>query len=299
MTILLTGVTGQVGSALIPICESLEPVIAADRNVLDLSNPAGLDHRLSELSPSLIINPAAYTAVDKAEDERDLAFRVNAEAPGVLARWAAKRDVPLIHFSTDYVFDGQGTTPFRESDAAQPLSVYGQSKLEGEQTIRSAGGACLVVRTSWVYDAVGNNFMRAIARLGAERDSLRIVSDQFGAPTSAAFIAVTVGRMLAGGLDEFGTRCRHADGLVHVAAGGVTTWHGFAAAILDGLRARGHRVVTSRIDPITTAEYPTRAQRPKNSRLDLTRLKAVFDVTPPRWDSLLPEELNRFAGSSG
>jgi dTDP-4-dehydrorhamnose reductase len=182
MRILLTGVTGQVGAALRASLETLGSVVAADRNLLDLSRPELLAAALDRTAPELVVNRAAYTAVDRAEDERELAFRVNGEAPGVIARWAAGRGVPLVHFSTDYVFDGSGERPWREDDPTGPLSAYGASKLAGEDAIRSAGGPHLIIRTSWVCAAVGSNFLRTIARLTRERRELRIVADQVGAP---------------------------------------------------------------------------------------------------------------------
>ena len=199
MRILLTGVTGQVGAALRAPLECAGALVAADRSRLDLAQPENMAAALDEMAPDLIVNPAAYTAVDRAEDERELAFRVNAEAPGAMARWAASRGVPLIHFSTDYVFDGGGTRAWREDDATGPLSVYGASKLAGEDAIRSAGGPHLVVRTSWVYAATGANFLRTIARLARERDELRIVADQIGAPTSARLIADAVAKIVGKG----------------------------------------------------------------------------------------------------
>jgi dTDP-4-dehydrorhamnose reductase len=192
MQILLTGITGQVGAALRPPLESAGSLVAADRNRLDLARPDRVASVLDDIAPDLIVNPAAYTAVNRAEDERDLAFRVNAEAPGAMARWAASRGVPLIHFSTDYVFDGGGARPWREDDATGPLSTSGARKLAGEDAIRAAGGPHLVIRTPWVYAATGTNFLRTIARLARERDELGIVSDQIGAPTSAWLIADAV-----------------------------------------------------------------------------------------------------------
>ena len=185
MRIVVTGVTGQVGRALVTPLAQLGTVVPADRSVLNLAEPATLAGALDHLAPDLIVNPAAYTAVDRAEDERDLAFTINGEAPGVIAEWAARREVPLVHFSTDYVFNGQGETPWREDSPTGPLSAYGESKLAGEEAIRAANGAYLIVRTSWVYAAQGANFLRTIARLARERTELKIVADQIGAPTSA------------------------------------------------------------------------------------------------------------------
>ena len=201
MRILVTGVSGQVGGALVARLPASATVLAADRSVLDLAAPQTIAGTLDRLAPDIVFNPAAYTAVDKAEDEPELAMRVNAEAPGAMARWAAARDVPLVHFSTDYVFDGSGERAWREDDAPQPLSVYGATKLAGENEIRSAGGTFLIVRTSWVYAAAGKNFLRTIARLARERSELRIVADQIGAPTSAALIGDVVAGMLSEGME--------------------------------------------------------------------------------------------------
>jgi dTDP-4-dehydrorhamnose reductase len=295
MRILVTGVTGQVGGALVARLPQCAAVLAADRSVLDLAQPQAIGATLDRLMPDIIFNPAAYTAVDKAEDEPELARRINAEAPGALARWAAAHDVPLIHFSTDYVFDGSGERPWREDDAPAPLSVYGATKLAGENAIREIGGAFLIVRTSWVYAAEGKNFLRTIARLAGERAELRIVSDQIGAPTSAALLGDVAAGMLSEGLEALRELCARADGLVHLTAAGETSWCGFADAIVDGLRARGATLKTERVVPIATDEYPTKARRPHNSRLDCTRFAQVFGIMPPAWQISLAPELDRLA----
>jgi dTDP-4-dehydrorhamnose reductase len=297
MRILVTGVTGQVGGALVERLRSLGSIVAADRAMLDLARPEEIRPALDRIAPDLIINPAAYTAVDRAEEEADLAFRVNAEAPGAIARWAAGRGVPLIHFSTDYVFDGGGFRPWREGDPTGPLSVYGASKLAGEDAVRAAGGAHLVIRTSWVYAAEGANFLRTIGRLARERAELRIVADQFGAPTSAALIADAVSPIVATKGTALADRFAAAGGLVHIAASGETSWHGFAAAIVDGLRTRGVALAATRVTPIATADYPTKARRPANSRLDLTRLKQAFGIETLQWQDALARELDRLAKS--
>jgi dTDP-4-dehydrorhamnose reductase len=293
MRILVTGVTGQVGGALASRLAGTHAVVAANRGVLDLSMPAAIAGRLDELAPNLIINPAAYTAVDRAEDERELAFRINAEAPGAIARWAAARGVPLVHFSTDYVFDGSGERPWREDDRTGPLSAYGASKLAGEDAVRAAGGMHLIIRTSWVYAAKGANFLHTIVRLAAERKELRIVADQCGAPTSAEVIAEAVTGIVAAGGPPLAKRFAAAGGLVNVATSGVTSWHGFAVAIVDGLKVRGVPIAVGDIVPIRTEDYPTKAKRPANSRLDLSRLKRVFGIETPAWDAALTVELDR------
>jgi dTDP-4-dehydrorhamnose reductase len=291
LRILITGVTGQVGSALIPRLSAFGTVVPADRRMLDLTRPGEIAARLQELAPDVIVNPAAYTAVDKAEGDREAAFVVNEAAPRAMARWAADADVPLVHFSTDYVFDGSGTAPWKETDTPSPLSVYGASKLAGEVAIREVGGPHLIARTSWVYAPGGANFFRTIMRLAREREELRIVADQHGAPTSAAIIADTIAAMFADphGLSDVIAR---AGGLLHLTASGSTSWHGFATAIVDGLRSRGVVLKAERITPIATSDYPVAAQRPLNSRLDLTKLSRVMTAPPPDWSNGLATTLD-------
>jgi dTDP-4-dehydrorhamnose reductase len=282
LRILVTGAAGQVGSALIPRLSAFGTVIAADRQLIDLSRPGDIGARLDEVAPDVIINPAAYTAVDKAEDDRETAFVVNESAPRAMARWAADANIPLVHFSTDYVFDGSGTTPWTETDTPSPLSVYGASKLAGEMAIQEAGGPHLIARTSWVYAPNGANFFRTIMRLAQEREELRIVADQHGAPTSAAIISDTLAAMFADpcGLSDVIGR---AGGLLHLTASGSTNWHGFATAIVDGLRSRGMTLKADKITPIATSDYPVKAQRPLNSRLDLAKLSRVMARPTPHW----------------
>ena len=295
MRILLTGVTGQLGRAFIGPLGRLGQVVPADRLLLNLAEPEQLSQALDRLAPDLIINPAAYTAVDRAEEERDLAFAVNAEAPGVIAQWAARMQVPLVHFSTDYVFDGQGETPWREDSQTGPLSVYGQSKLAGEEAIRAAGGRHLVVRTSWVYAAQGTNFLRTMARLARERTELRVVADQVGAPTSANVIVNAMVQLLEENLGDLAQSFARAEGIVNLAASGETTWYGFASRIFEGLRGRGVPLAVQSIVPLRTEEYPTKAKRPRNSRLDLARLWQVFGICTPMWDEALEVELSELA----
>ena len=303
MRILVTGVSGQIGGALAARMPGSATTIGADRGMLDLAAPQLIPAALDRLAPDIIVNPAAYTAVDKAEDEGELALRVNGEAPGVIARWAAARGVPLLHFSTDYVFDGSGDRPWREDDATRPLSAYGLSKLAGENEVRTAGGTSLILRTSWIYAATGKNFLRAISGLARERKELRVVADQIGAPTSAALIGDIVAGMLGGGSASLRERCRLSGGVIHVAASGEVSWHGFARAIVEGLKARGIKLAVEQVMPIGTEQYPTKARRPRNSRLDLTRLHNVFGITPPRWQDALSPELDHlareFRGASG
>ena len=295
MRIVVTGVTGQVGKALVTPLAQLGTVVPADRSVLNLAAPATLAGALDRLAPDLIVNPAAYTAVDRAEDERNLAFTINGEAPGVIAEWAARRDVPLVHFSTDYVFNGQGETPWREDSPAGPLSAYGESKLAGEEAIRTADGTYLIVRTSWVYAAQGANFLRTIARLARERTELKIVADQMGAPTSARVIADAVTGLLAAEPQNLEARFKRAGGIINIAASGETSWHEFATAIVEGLRARGVQLAVQAIVPLRTEDYPTKATRPHNSRFDLMRLRDVFGLVTPSWREALETELDVLA----
>jgi dTDP-4-dehydrorhamnose reductase len=295
MRILVTGVTGQVGKALTERLKPLGDVVPADRSVLNLAEPGTLAEALDRLSPDMIVNPGAYTAVDRAEDERELAFIVNGEAPGVIARWASRLQIPLVHFSTDYVFDGQGETPWHEDSPPAPLSAYGASKLAGEAAIRAANGPHLIVRTSWVYAAKGANFLRTIARFARERSELKVVADQVGAPTAARVIADTIAGILAADSDNLPQRFAKANGLVNIAASGETSWHGFAVRIVDGLRARGIELAVQSIALLRTEEFSTRAKRPKNSRLDLTRLNEAFGLITPSWTDSLELELDKIA----
>jgi dTDP-4-dehydrorhamnose reductase len=296
MRILLTGVTGQVGSALCAPLSEFSTVWQADRGQLDLSQPATLSNALDRLKPDLIVNPAAYTAVDLAEDERELAFRVNSDAPAAMAQWAARHNVPLLHFSTDYVFDGSGEAAWREDDRPAPLSVYGASKLAGERAIIVSGCRHLIVRTSWVYAAQGRNFLRTMARLAGERQELRIVADQFGAPTSARIIADAVVKILRDELSGSSDLFKNDGGLIHLSASGATSWHGFADAIIAGLKRRGVKLETERLVAIATSEYPTKATRPRNSRLDHQRLNSRYGIVMPPWHAALALELDKLTG---
>ncbi|MGL3110391.1 dTDP-4-dehydrorhamnose reductase [Bradyrhizobium sp. BR 1432] len=294
MRILLTGTGGQVGGALQPVLARLGTIIAPNLNDFDLSKPDRLVGVLDTFQPDLIINPAAYTAVDRAEDERELAFRINAGGPEVIAKWAAKRRVPLVHFSTDYVFDGSGKAPWHEDSQTGPLSVYGASKLAGDTAICAAGGPHLIARTSWVYAAKGANFLRTIARLAAERKELRIVADQIGAPTTARTIANAIADIVLPNLSNLNELFARKGGVVNLVCAGETSWHGFASAIVAGLRSRGLRLEVESVIPIATADFPTKAIRPGNSRLDLSRLKKQFGVTMPNWQEALSVELDDF-----
>ena len=285
MTILLLGANGQLGQELRRALAPLGSMVATTRSgalpdgtaceVADFDQPASLAALLDRVQPTVVVNAAAYTAVDRAEEDRDAAFRANAEAPGVLARWCAQAGVPLVHYSTDYVFDGQGTRPYREDDATSPLGVYGASKLVGEQAVRAAGGRHLIFRTAWVYASHSANFLRTMLRVGAERDVLRVVADQIGTPTPAALIA----DVTAQALQHDGA----LSGTWHLTAKGETSWHGFAEAIFAEAVATGVLPRAPKVEAITTAEYPTPAKRPAYSHLDVAKLEQDFGVALPSW----------------
>lgn len=285
MTILLLGANGQLGQELQRALAPLGTIVATTRSgalpdgsaceVADFDQPASLAALLDRVQPTVVVNAAAYTAVDRAEGDRDAAFRANAEAPGVLAQWCAQAGVPLVHYSTDYVFDGQGTRPYREEDATAPLGVYGASKLAGEQAIRAAGGRHLIFRTAWVYASHSANFLRTMLRVGAERDVLRVVADQVGTPTPAALIA----DVTAQALQHDGA----LSGTWHLTAKGETSWHGFAEAIFAEAVATGVLPRAPKVEAITTAEYPTPAKRPAYSHLDVAKLEQDFGVVLPSW----------------
>ncbi len=285
--ILLTGINGQVGWELQRTLQPLGEVIALDRGQLDLTQPEQIRMVVQALKPALIVNPAAYTAVDKAESEPELAQAINGNAPGIFAEEAKRLDALLVHYSTDYVFDGEKTAPYVESDAPQPMGSYGRTKLAGEQAIVASGCRHLVFRTCWVYGRRGHNFMRTMLRLAAERDELRVVDDQFGAPTWSRMIAETTALALA----------RHAgqQGIYHLAAAGECSWHGFAAAIVDEANAFGILNKRPPVRRIASADFPTPTRRPASSRLDCTRLAQDFGLRLPSWQSQLNSCLAEFA----
>ena len=284
-TILLTGSTGQVGFELARSLQGLGKVVALDRSALDLSDLDSLRRTVREVAPALIVNPAAYTAVDKAETEYDLAMRVNAEAPGLLAEEAKRLNAGLIHYSTDYVFDGQKQGPYDEDDAVAPQNVYGKSKLAGEQAIAVAGGMHLIFRTSWVYGARGKNFLLTMLRLGAEREELSVVGDQFGAPTWCNTIATMTAHVLAQAMrsGDWHEWWQANNGIYHLTASGSTTWRDFAEAIFEQSPLERKPAVK----PISAASYPTAAKRPTNSRLSNEKLAARFRIRAPDWREAL------------
>jgi dTDP-4-dehydrorhamnose reductase len=279
-TLLLTGVNGQVGWALRRSLQGLGQIVAPTRDALDLADPDALRATVRAVQPTLIVNPAAYTAVDQAEQEPERAQAINGTAPGVLAEEAKRLGIPLIHYSTDYVYSGAGTEPWRETDATDPQNVYGASKLAGEDAIRAVDGDHLILRTSWVYGARGKNFLLTMLRLGQTRDSLSIVADQFGAPTWCETIADLTAHIVALRPDWRGVR-----GVYHLANTGETSWFGFAQAIFAEVARRGGNVPT--LHPIPTSAYPLPAKRPANSRLALDKLASTFGLVPPAWDEAL------------
>lgn len=283
MNILLTGKNGQVGWELARALLPLGNVAAFDHAGLDLAVAAAVRRKLDEVRPDAIVNAAAYTAVDRAESEPELASAINAAAPALLAQEAARRGALLIHYSTDYVFDGAKAAPYVETDPTAPLGAYGRSKLAGEEGIRAAGCEHLIFRTSWVYGARGANFLRTILRLAAEREELRVVNDQIGAPTWARLIAEATAHALKQAMRERRDGAFRS-GTYHLAAAGETSWHGFASAIVAGRGGLRVKAVT----PIATADYPLPAPRPANSRLDTAAFRARFDLVLPDWRDCLP-----------
>ena len=287
MKILLLGKNGQVGWELQRSLAPLGELVALDRHSTeadggcgDLSNLQGLRDTVRRLRPTVIVNAAAHTAVDKAESEKALAHTINAEAPGVLSSAAREVGALLVHYSTDYVFDGSGTTPWREDAATGPLSVYGQTKLAGEQAIAASGASHLMFRTSWVYAARGGNFAKTMLRLAQERDRLTVIDDQWGAPTGADLIADVTAQAIRQALRE-----PAAQGIYHLSAAGETHWNGYARFVIDTARQLkpGLAITAQEVAPVPTSAFPTPARRPLNSRLDTTRLRDTFGLTLPDW----------------
>ena len=280
MRILVTGGAGQVGWELRRTLANFGEVVAPARDVLDLAEADSIVAAVRGLRPHLIVNAAAYTAVDKAESEFDRALRINGDAPRILAEEAALTGAALVHYSTDYVFDGTKPEPYLESDAVAPINAYGRTKLAGEQGVMAAGAAHLILRTSWVYGPRGKNFLLTMLKLAKERKELKVVDDQIGAPTSARLIAEAAAAAIArsivdGRLDLDGFRA--SGGLYHLTAAGRTSWYGFAQAILAGKDG------VAKLSPIPASDYPTPARRPQNSVLDNSKMEKQFGIRLPDW----------------
>ena len=298
MKILLLGANGQVGTELRRSLAPLGEVVAATRNGMladgrrcetaDFDAPASLPALVARIAPDAVVNAAAYTAVDRAETEPEAAFRANAEAPAALAAACAAGDALLVHYSTDYVFDGTADRPYRVDDPTAPLGVYGASKLAGEQAVRASGARHLILRTAWVYAAHGHNFLLTMLRLAKERDELRVVADQIGSPTPAPLIADVTARLLLAGGGRSGTW--------HLTTSGHTNWHGFAQAIFAGAVERGLLARAPEVVPIGTADYPTPARRPAWSVLDNSALQRDFGLELPRWQEALADVLASVPG---
>lgn len=298
--VLVLGGGGQLGRELLRVLTPIADVVAATRvgmladgtacEIVDLQDPGGLLILLERTAPDWVVNAAAYTSVDRAESEKDEAWRINADAPALLSRWCVGAGTSLLHYSTDYVFDGSADRPYREDDPPGPLGVYGASKLAGEQAIREAGGRHLILRTAWVYASHSTNFLLTMLRLAEKHDTLKVVADQVGTPTSAALIAeASVSAMLHAG---------NASGTWHLTAQGGTTWHGFAEAIFEAAVEHGLLSRVPRVEAISTAEYPFQARRPHYSRLDVSRIQADFGVRLPRWEDGLARVMSEIKASS-
>ena len=291
MKILLFGKNGQVGWELSRSLQPLGEVIALDRKEADFSQPECLRQVVQEHKPDVIVNAVGYTAVDKAEQEEELATLINGVAPGVLAEEAKQAGALLVHYSTDYVFDGEKSSAYTESDAPRPINAYGRSKLAGEQAIQSSGCDYLIFRTSWVYAARGHNFLLTILSLAKEREELSIVADQVGSPTQARLIAETTLLCLRQSLME-----RHMydfiSDLYHLTASGFVSWHGFASEIVSVVNGKsGKKSKVKNINEIMTADYPVQAKRPKNSKLMLTKLEEKFGLVMPDWRKSLEQSV--------
>ena len=283
MKILILGENGQVGWELSRSLQPLGELIALSREEADFSNPESLRKVVSDITPDVIVNAVAYTAVDKAENEEKLATKINGIAPGVLAQEASKLDALLVHYSTDYVFDGTKESPYNETDKPNPINAYGRTKLAGEQSIQSSGCDHLIFRTSWVYASRGNNFLLTMLKLTQEREELSIVSDQIGSPTSARLIADTTVLCVQQAIKEKHVGVFSSD-LYHMTASGHTSWHGFAKEIVNiANNSLNVQLAIKQLKAIPTSDYPTPAKRPMNSQLASNKLESVFTIKMPDW----------------
>lgn len=295
--ILVTGVNGQVGFELCRALAALGEVVAVTRERLDLTDPQKIRQVLDEVRPSIVVNPAAYTAVDKAESEVDQAMAINAAAPGVLAEWTEANNALLIHYSTDYVFDGRKNAAYREDDQPCPQSVYGNSKLLGEEVVRTTTRKHLILRTSWVFGAHGNNFLKTMLRLAHERNQINVVADQIGAPTSAALIADVTAQIIT---RYFQSREKFVYGTYHLTAQGETSWYGYAQYVIQQAGAQRYplQLCPEGIHPIPTSDYPLPASRPANSRLDCSKLMGAFGLQLPQWQDGVDLVINQLYTAS-
>lgn len=285
MNILIAGITGQLGQQLQRALAGAGQITGCGRDTLDLAQPETIRRVMREVKPDLIVNAGAHTAVDRAESEPELATAINATGPGILAEEAHKLGATLIHISTDYVFDGIISRPYLETDPTNPLGVYGKSKLAGEEAIRAAGGHHIILRTAWVYGALGkSNFVKTMLRLGAERQEIRVVADQVGSPTWTGDLAGAIGQLISRISPEIA-------GTYHYTNSGVASWYDFAVAIFEEAGALGFPLKVERVIPISTAEYPTPARRPAYSVLSCAKITAVLGTHPPHWRSGLRKML--------
>ena len=294
MKILLTGKNGQVGFELQRALAPLGEVVAVDMDACDLSQPDSIRALVRSLNPQIIVNPAAYTAVDKAEIDTDTAYAVNGIAPGIFGEEAAKIGALVVHYSTDYVFDGRKNGAYTEDDAPNPQSVYGKSKQQGEASLAASGAQYLVLRTSWVFGAHGGNFAKTMLKLAAERESLNVVADQWGAPTSASLIADVTAQVIAQ-YWNCQDKTRFPFGIYHLVAAGETNWCDYARLVVASAKAAGKalKLQAENIHPITTEQYPVPAPRPANSRLNTEKLRQTFGVDLPDWQDGLAQVLAR------
>ena len=290
MKILLTGKTGQIGKELNNIVGDLGNLITVEKEQLDLSKPNSIEPVILDIKPDIIINSAAYTAVDKAEEEPDLAMMVNAIAPGLLAKAAKKVGAGLIHYSTDYVFDGCSKIPYKEEDPPNPLNVYGKTKLAGEKALAEVGVPFLIIRTSWVYSLHGKNFLKTIKKLAAEKDTIKVIDDQIGSPTWARSVALKTHQILKQCLNKkwLETKDPSLSGIFHLTCQGNTSWHGFAREVLN----MSNTSKNIKLIAIPTSDYPTPAVRPPNSLLNNEKIQKVFGIDMPHWEDALKDCLD-------
>jgi dTDP-4-dehydrorhamnose reductase len=294
MKVLITGANGQLGRELVRLGQHVDfEVHGLNRQQLDITNKSQIQQIFTRISPALVINAAAYTNVDRAENESDLAFAVNKNGPSYLARFCADHHLTLIHISTDYVFDGTKSRPYQESDPIAPLGVYGQSKAQGEAAIRSVLSNHIIIRTSWLYGVYGNNFVKTILKLATEKTALRVVADQFGSPTSAAGLAeaiLTIAKKISAN-EKFDW------GTYHYCCKGITSWYGLAEKIIE--LAAPYAVLQARqVEAITTEEWPTPAKRPPYSALNCSRLESQFGIAPESWQQSLKHTIDRIFSES-